>query len=68
MASSSGSSPSSPRSEMAKKSAGGVDNTVTVSAQNSVASGSSTSGNYAAVTSGTLRSTGSISVIVKFGE
>ncbi|MCQ2241586.1 FecR domain-containing protein [Treponema sp.] len=74
-ASSSGSSPSSPRAEMAKTAVGGKDNTVTVSAQNSVASGSSSSSSSAvaaqvsaAVSTTPVRTTGSISVAVSFAD
>lgn len=68
-ASSTGNSPSSPRVEMAKASLGGVDNTVTVSAQNSVSAGSSSTSALTAVgniSSSTVNAVGSISITVKF--
>ena len=54
---------------MAKASLGGVDNTVTVSAQNSVSAGSSSTSALTAVgniSSSTVNAVGSISVTVKF--
>lgn len=70
-AASNGSTPSSPRAEMAKASVGGVDNTVTVSAQHSVAAGSAAASSGVASnlsTSGSVVNTGSISVVVTFAE
>ena len=71
-ASVSGFMPSSPRTEMAKASVGGVDNTVTVSALNAVGSGSDASSissevssQAAAVTSPVVSDLGDISVAVK---
>lgn len=69
--SSNGGSPSSPRAEMAKTAVGGVDNTVSVSALSSVASGSVSSGSVPGAVVGLAGSNvamGSISVIVKFTE